>query len=172
MKRAFTLLELIIVLSIVILLATLSIPLLTINPEDELRSCLADLTHTCQLVQQQALTLGVNQTIVLATHSITYPVGQRSFTQELPPSLCWGFLDQVNGPPAIPTSKIIQAVTFPAENNIAQITFYPNGAISPGTAYIIDRDKRVMGAFACGVYPVSYIRRYLYKSHQWLPLGT
>lgn len=76
----------------------------------------------------------------------------------LPPSVEFGVLSGVKGPPSNPTRQIQSPITFENE----RIIFHPDGIIQPGTVYLISKDKQVMYALSSPVSQVSYMRIYRY----------
>lgn len=69
-----------------------------------------------------------------------------------------GFLPGVKGPPSSPTAPITSAITYPSNT----ITFHPDGSMSAGTVYFVDRNKTMMFALTSPVAHVSYLRLYEY----------
>lgn len=174
MRPGFTVTELLVVLAITLVLATISIPLLRPPAGHELKGFLTTLEHTCHWLQQRALATGQPHQLIIdqATKTISYQAGPTKRTVKLPAQLDFGSLPQAKGPPSDPKHQIIQIVTFPKTTSatVSQpgIMFYPDGAISPGALYLIDKAAGCMGALTCGVSQVSWIRVYYYHEPLWL----
>lgn len=170
---AFTLIELLLVLTITLLLATLSIPSFFSSTEQEIVKELDKLEAIIVYLQQQAVA-------TQKTHMIFFDQNQQGYlfdkngknvTFSFGNNICFGFLPTAYGPPGDPTAPIKQCIAFPInEKNIFFAKLFPNGKISPGSLYITDKYKKHMGALTCSVSQVSYIRKYVYQSDKWVPL--
>jgi prepilin-type N-terminal cleavage/methylation domain-containing protein len=170
MSGGFSLIELLIVVSIVLLLATIGAPLLLKRAKTAaLTTTLAELEMLCRCAQHIACASNAQQSVTLdlQRNTCTLTTKQQSWHVELPKTCSFGFLPDALGPPSEPVKKITQAVTFPAEKSQFKILFQPTGVISPGTAYIIDKQESQLGALTCGVSQVSYIRKYVYNNRTW-----
>ena len=166
MSGGFTLIELLVVVSIILILATIGAPLLLKRAATaDITAALSELELLCLCAQHTACASNQQQTITIdvANNRCTL----NTWCVELPKTCSFGFTPHALGPPSEPTKPITQAVTFPAETGQYTILFQPTGVISPGTAYIIDKQESQLGALTCGVSQVSYIRRYVYKNRTW-----
>ncbi|NDD53339.1 hypothetical protein EBZ39_05615 [bacterium] len=168
-RTGFTLLELLMIGAIVLVAATIAIPLLLQPADHDLVASLQELETLCLCAQYSAM--ASNQPCLInidaANNSCCLRVDQQTWAVKLPASCTFGFLPGLLGPPGDPRTTVTQAVTFQAETKQPAIIFQQNGIISCGTLYVIDRHKSLQGALTCGVSQVSYIRRYLYKNGQW-----
>lgn len=169
-KQGFLLIELLIVMVIVTVLASISAPWLAAPTRSSLIAVLQELEELCLCAQYTALASNQQQCIVIdqAKKTCTLMSSKPRWTVTLPVDFTFGFLENTLGPPGDPRQKITQAVTFQVENNQQYIFFKQNGVISVGTLYIIDRYKTLLGALTCGVSQVSYIRKYLYLNNRWV----
>jgi len=84
-------------------------------------------------------------------------------TIKLSPKVKFGVIPGTLGPPSSPKKEITNATTF-AEN---KIIFYPDGRISPGSAYVVDAARQIMYAVTVSVASVSYVRLYRYANNRW-----
>jgi len=154
----------------VLILASIGAPLLLRRSKTaDLTNALTELELLCRCAQYIACASNQQQTITLDTQENTCSLTtkQTTWQVELPKTCSFGVLPHALGPPSEPTRKIMQAVTFPSENNQCKILFQPTGVISPGTAYIIDKQESQLGALTCGISQVSYIRKYVYNNRTW-----
>ena len=159
-----------IAVSIVLILATIGAPLLLKRAKTaDLTAALAELELLCLCAQHTACASNRQQAVTIDTQQNTcmLTTSRQRWLVELPKTCSFGFLPNALGPPSEPTKKITQAVTFPIEKNQFKILFQPTGVISPGTAYIIDKQESQLGALTCGVSQVSYIRKYVYNNRTW-----
>jgi len=174
-RPSFSLIELLITISIAAILLSIAIPRMLSMHRYHLIHELEKLAVTCKYLQQKALASNTLQTLTfdITTNSYTFPApGGKQTVYKLPSTILFGSINNVLGPPATPTQPINQAITFKKDQKFDdqthfQAVFFTNGQISPGAAYLVDRDKKVMGAFTCAVSQVSYIRVYLYENNGW-----
>ena len=157
MKRGFSLIELLIVISIMALLACISIVGLRAGSQAHVRLELDTLHTACLYCQRCAQSTGQQHilTIDLADNSYTY----NGFAHKLAQSVVFGCIPAVAGPPANPTHAIENAITFANH----QIIFYPDGIVQSGSVYLTDTHKKVMYALTSGVGEVSFLRKYSYN---------
>lgn len=157
MKRGYSLLELMIVIAITALCATLSIALIPAFTAYQLQAETDVLYQTCVYLKQQALLTGLPQTLNfnLAHNSYTYG----TTTHTLPHPVVFGYMANSMGPPAHPHTNLSTACTF-AKNSI---TFHPHGSIDAGTIYLTTTKKNRMAAVTIAVSEYAYIRRYVYN---------
>ena len=86
------------------------------------------------------------------TNSYTYTGPQNKLIcTKLGKTVKFGFIHGVKGPPSLPTQPITKAITFSHSKEKQAATFSPEGKISPGTVYLVDTNKRVMGALTWGI---------------------
>lgn len=77
----------------------------------------------------------------------------------------FGFIEKVLGPPAEPTKKLTEAVTFPKK----RIILYKNGTISSGAIYLIDINRKHLCALTSSIAQICSLRKYYYKN-SWVNL--
>jgi hypothetical protein len=88
----------------------------------------------------------------------------------------FGFIDGVMGPPGNPTKKIEKFISLENvinntdRNTYDSFSFWPDGRITHGSIYLVDKANKSMGALTCSVSQVSYIRRYKYENLKWKSL--
>lgn len=174
-RRAFSLLELLITISIVTIVLAIAIPRIIPSEHTTLIYELEKMASTFTYLQQKALASNIPQTLTFDIPNNSYsfqgPSGKNT-VYKLPESLFFGCIQNILGPPAKPIQPITDPITFKkdhknTETPLFQATFFTNGQITPGAAYLIDQDKKVVGAFTCAVSQVSYIRVYLYENNAW-----
>jgi hypothetical protein len=78
----------------------------------------------------------------------------------------WGFIASAYGPPSAPIKNLLKTHTFPLDHKQARLFFYPNGTITCGSMYFVDKSKRFMTALSCGVGDETTIKIYCYKGHK------
>jgi prepilin-type N-terminal cleavage/methylation domain-containing protein len=169
-KYGFILIELMVVVVIILILASIGLPFITSNKQQALVATLHELEELCLCAQYTALASNKAQRVAIDVTEKTCRLTTctPSWTVTLPSDLSFGWLTEAKGPPGNPRDKITQPVTFPFENSQYSILFQQNGVISPGTIYLCDKDKTLMGALTCGISQVSYVRKYIYRKNQWL----
>jgi prepilin-type N-terminal cleavage/methylation domain-containing protein len=118
----------------------------------------AELEHIFTIalyLQRKAMTTGVEQSIVFDTSTQSFAFEDTQC--RLPKGVCFGIVPDVKGPPSwqIKTPK---SITFSCN----KITFYPSGAIQPGSVYVCDTKKEHMYALTIPVSYISLIRLYRY----------
>ena len=155
-KRGFTLIELMIVLSLFAILATLSITQLSFLDSTIVHTQLDELAALCYYLQQKAICS--NQELVLAFDIQKNEYHGGNHHAKLSKPVVFGYSQHAQGPPGQPTGPINKAITFPS----AQIRFYPTGIISSGTVYFTDTKKNHTYALSNAVSQLSYLRMYRY----------
>jgi Tfp pilus assembly protein FimT len=158
-KPGTLLIELMIAIAIIAALATIAIPSFKFMDRQLLSVEVERLYSTVTQLQRKAMLTSTNQTLKFDNNLYNFDKQKHS----LPKNLTFGFLHNVKGPPATPSKTITSAVTFPGK----KITFYADGKISPGTAYLIDEANKFMYAVTVPVSEVSYIRKYQFKNGTW-----
>jgi len=165
---AFTLIELLLTLSILLIIVTIGIPHFLNRDQFLLQHELEKLEVVCTYLQQKAAASNQKQTLIFdpQANSYWYIKNSKKIINPLATPLIFGFLNNAQGPPSQPTKPITQPITFGVDETTGalQAIFLPNGQISPGTVYLIDKHKKIMGALTCPISQVSYIRRYLYQN--------
>lgn len=170
---SFTILEILLVLSIVLIISSMGIPYLINRNQYDLKNELERLEVIFYYLQQRAIATNTPQELLFdpIAQSYSFKKNAQPITYTLSSRLCFGFIPTVLGPPGDPKNPISQAITFPLrDQNLHCVKLLPNGKIYPGAIYISDKQKNELGALTCGVSQVSYIRKYLYKSNRWIPL--
>ena len=155
-KNAFTLIEILIVISLIALIALLATTNITFFNRFIVRSEISRLHTTCRYLQQCAITTGKAQKLVFDVQQKSYQYEQ--CRQVLPSQVSFGIIPNALGPPGSAKRPIQKVITF--SNNT--IVFYPTGVISAGTVYLVDNAQHVMYALSNAVSQVSYLRMYQY----------
>jgi prepilin-type N-terminal cleavage/methylation domain-containing protein len=173
MHRGFTLFELLIVMMMILILCSMTIPLVVKNSSQALQQELEKLEITLLYLQQKAMGSDQEQQLLfdVLTHSYSYMSHQKWVRYTLPPEIQIGFIPAALGPPSHPTIPITSPTTFPlVKNSTFCVKSFQTGNFSPGSIYFIDKNKKTMGALTCAISQVSYIRRYSYMNGQWKPI--
>ena len=175
MKKSFSIIELLIVMTAVIFLFTLTIPRVSVMNRFVLQNEIDKLLTTFSFLQQRAVASNKLQDIVFNLNDNSYSYNLRNdkrFVHKLPRIIKFGFLPNVLGPPAKPKKKIVDPVSFKKINEKEyQVLFFTDGRVYPGTIYLVDIDQKNMMALTCPVSQISYIRKYRYDSGRWACLN-
>lgn len=168
---AFTILEMVLVLTIVTILCTISFPMFLDYDRQMVVQELEKLDITLRYLQQRAMVTQRVQSLTLTLTANSYRYNATHYV--MPQCICCGYLPSVYGPPGDPTAPITSVATFPSvAPGVYGIKIFPNGKISAGALYMSTINKRRMGALTCTVSQVSYLRKYLYESSQWALLAS
>ena len=171
MRSAFTLLEMLVVIAIVIILCTITIHSFGDDDTTLMLQELEKIEVILRYLQQRAMATQHVQSLVITTTDHAYRYG--SVRQTLPPRICFGYIATAYGPPGAPTAPLSQVATFPAVNPTTFILkIFPNGKMSSGTLYMRNYRGTRLGALTCTVSQVSYLRKYKYDSGQWTLLAS
>ncbi|KKQ11546.1 MAG: hypothetical protein WCS92_03285 [Candidatus Babeliales bacterium] len=185
LRKSFSLVELLIFLSLILVMVTVAVPRLDFFNNYFLSHELDKLFVTFSYLQQKAIAGNKRYSITfdLVNNSYSYQAGSsvtvpELVTTKLSDKVSFGFIDGAMGPPSSPTKKIEKFINL--EKNInnsdrklrEEVSFWPNGRISHGTIYLVDKSHKSMGALTCSVSQVSYIRRYKYENSVWKLFGT
>ena len=173
-RKSFSLVEVLISLSVIVIFSSLMIPhflnvkrYLLINEVDKL-------FVTFSYLQQRAIASNQVQKMFFDFSDRSYyyfdKTGKKS-VYNLADSIKFGFMKNSKGPPG-QTKKarnlIRNAVTFDLRNKPPRASFYPDGKITPGTVYLVDKEEKMMVALTCPLGQVSYIRKYKYDNGSWM----
>ena len=158
-----TLIELLIVVTLIAILATLAIPSWKFLKHQQIIEQLNQLQIICTTSQQKATSTQEKQTLTFEPNAHNFFFNQH--TEKLLPGVSFGFLPGLKGPPSHPKKPITQAITFPDQT----ITFYPDGTISAGTIYLINQQKEQY-ALTVPISKATFARKYRYQNNQWICL--
>lgn len=162
-RTGATLLELLVVVALIIVLVTLAFPAWRFLKTQQITEQLNQLQIICITLQQKA-------TVTQEKQSLTFNGDQRSYffnnqTEKLLPGISFNFIPGLKGPPSNPKKLVTRAITFPDQ----VITFYPDGTISAGTLYLINREQQQY-ALTVPISKASFTRKYQYRQKQWVYL--
>ena len=170
-RSSFTLIELIITITILFIVLAITIPkmpffnLIILNKETEL------MASTFSHLQQKAITSNITLELIFTTTANKYTyqtTSQKTYTHILPKPIQFGFRDKTLGPPSNHKNPILKSITFKRKNiKGPTVSFFPDGNISAGTVYLIDKNKKYMKALTCSVEETSYLRIYDYINNKW-----
>ena len=103
-------------------------------------------------------------------NSYSYPVTHKArVTRELSSEIRFGVKPGTYGPPGRPTSVIKKIATFELfddKKSIFVIRFFPQGQISSGTLYLLDRNNSCY-ALAHSISPYALFRVYKLEGELW-----
>lgn len=158
MHTGFSLVSVMMSVTIVGILMSLAMVNLSFLDQLIARSEVQALQATCYYAQQVAQARHQPCDIRCDTRDNTYTCnGHR---RALPHSIMFGVKPGVYGPPSTSKNLITTPITF-AHGTIRSAE---SGVLTPGTVYIVDRNKRYQYALSCSVSQVSYIRCYRYDN--------
>jgi prepilin-type N-terminal cleavage/methylation domain-containing protein len=155
-KKGFTLIEMMVVICLCALLATLGIMQLSFLDSTIVHAEVDKLVSVCSYLRQKSIATNTEYVLTFDTQKNEY--GGNGIHEILSSRITFGFLPSALGPPGSPSHKISQAITFPG----SAIHFYPTGIISSGTVYLVDKKKQHMYALSNAVSQFSYLRLYRY----------
>ncbi len=155
-KHGFFLIEVMIVVCLFVLVATLGMMQLSFLDDTIAHAEIDKLAGACTYLQQKAIATNSDQSLVCNTQKNEYRGD--NVCETLSSRISFGFLPNVLGSPGSPSRSIKKAITFPDSS----IHFYPTGIISSGTVYLTDKNKKIMYALSNAVSQVSYLRLYRY----------
>ena len=166
-KRAFSIIELLVCFAIIFVLLTISVPKFMFFNKFILTSQTDKLFATFSYLQQKAIASNQEQKLTFNLKNNTYSHDNKSY--KLPEVVRFGCLPGAKGPPSSPSKEIKKSITF-AKLSESQfcMSFYVDGKVSPGTAYLIDKDQKFMMALTCPISQVSCIRKYKYDDGRWV----
>ncbi len=156
-SAGFTLLELLIVLSLVTLSAGLGFAWVSVFDRFMVRLELDTLYTHCMRLQQEAQLTGQTKELIFDRVRQRYQIGQKQYV--LSSHVRFAERAEVQGPPSQSRGHQL-GITFVKNKMI----FYPDGIISSGTVYLTDKAKKYLYALSVGVSQVSYVRKYVYQN--------
>ena len=174
LKKSFSLIELLIFLSLLLIIVAVCVPRFDFFNKYLLSHDLDKLYMLFTYLHQKSIASNKKHvlTLDLAKNGFTY-FSTTPVSEKLSEKISFGFIDGAMGPPASPTKKIEKPVYVERpinntdRNTDNMIGFWPDGRITPGTLYLVDKAHKYMGALTCSVSQVSYIRRYRYENFRW-----
>lgn len=173
-NKAYSLFELLIIFVIIIIFATLTIPKFNFVNKFILQNEVDKLFVIFSYLQEKAMALNKQQELYFDLSNNTYSyIATNNFLKKykLPEIVEFGILSRVLGPPSRPNKIIKNPITFEKlDNNLHVIKFYPNGIISSGSVFFVDKNKKYLFSLNCPVSPFSCIRKYEYKNKKWILL--
>jgi prepilin-type N-terminal cleavage/methylation domain-containing protein len=164
-RQGFTLIEVMVVICLVCLIATLGMMQLSFLDDVIVHAEIDKLAAACMYLRQKAIATNTDQSLVCDIQNNEYLLDK--VHEKLSKRIVFGFLPNVIGSPGSPSRTITKAVTFPAST----IHFYSTGIISSGAVYVTDNNKKIMYALTNAVSQFSYLRLYRYRDKKWKLLG-
>ncbi len=153
-KKAFTLVELLVVVALICMLAGLTVHQFTFM-QGHVRSELDGLYQACLYMQRHALVTRQQQILTLDLDQHRYQFNGRNY--KLAKGVQFGIIP-AKGPPSSPNKHLTKACTFKND----QIIFYPDGIIDSGSVYLTNENHDLLYALTVAVSPYSYLRTYCY----------
>lgn len=172
-KSAFSLIELMLSITIILILFLIAAPKLSFMDDYFLYREQDVLCATIAYVQHKAI--ATNQSQILSfdlnknSYTYSYPKSKIQ-TDKLLHGVSFGFLSGTKGPPSKPEALVTKAITFDIKKEIPKIICLPNGAITSGTIYLLDKKKIKMIAVTIGITEIASIRKYAYEGNRWVML--
>ncbi|MBD3231995.1 hypothetical protein GF322_05060 [Candidatus Dependentiae bacterium] len=182
--KSFSLIELMLVLSTIIILLTISIPQITFLNKFILKNEVDKIFTLFCFTQQKAITCNQQQEIIFDLNQNSYKINleqqqnnqikySKNSQNKLPNTVKFGFFKDTLGPPSDPKKTIQNAITFKKlNNNQFKVSFYPDGKIEPGSIYFVDKNQQWMMALTVPISNVSYIRKYEYRNKKWFCISN
>lgn len=155
-NSGFTLLELIIVCALVACIALLATSNFGLIDRMAVHAQIDRLYGLCHYLQRRAIARNQSCTLSFDVHNHTYQYDD--VTVPLSSAVRFGTLPGAKGPPSSPTHALASPCTF-ARN---EIIFHPDGIISSGTVYLVDRNQRWLYALSSPISQISFLRAYRY----------
>ena len=117
---------------------------------------------TCLYLQRLAISSNTIQELSFNEKSNSY--SYETNINFLATDIYLGIISGAKGPPSAPTSILTFPITFANK----KIIFYPDGIISSGTVYLVDKTNNELYAMSSGIAHTSFLRKYHYdgKWHQ------
>lgn len=174
-KTSFSLIEIMIGLSIVMIICAF-LPVRFFDFERAMLFHELDMFFvTFSYLQQRAIACQSSQELIFDLKKNSYSYLQSTgklFVRILPQTVSFGFFQGAHGPPSDPRFPIKTSLTFPMQQGNIQIVFFADGKITPGTVYLVDKQRKNMVALTVPVSQVSYVRKYDYhqKNNKWVCL--
>lgn len=157
----FSLIELLIIIALIALASGLSVNLLYYTDKLLVKSELEKLYALCISLQYKAQLQG--KTLSLEINQVNNSYSFENKVYYLSKFVKFGLLNNIKGPPSLPSKTISNPITFKKEQNKHVINFYPDGTITSGAIYFIDSQKNYQFALSVSVAQVSFIRKYIHE---------
>jgi competence protein ComGC len=174
-NKGYSLFELLITVAAIVIFVTLTVPKFSFVNKFVLQNEVDKLYVTLSYLQKKAMALNKQQELYfdLINNVYSYTSINNSFKKyKLPQVVEFGILPGVLGPPSKPHKVIKNPITFEKlDNNLHVIKFYPDGIISSGSVFFVDKDKRFLLSLSCPLSPYSCVRKYEYKDKKWVLLS-
>jgi len=170
-SESFSLIEILIVISLFATIAVFTFPSFSFFEKQILKSDVEKVFVIINYLQQKALASNKNQKLFINENNNKYGyenINQKITLHSLNPKISFGFLEGSKGPPSNPQNLIQNKTTFPKENNLYVIKFEPNGQITPGTIYFINKKRNLMMAISTPISQISFIRIYTLNKNKWV----
>lgn len=155
-KSGFSLIELMIVVVLIGLLITMTVTNFSYFNRAVLTQEIDKLYAAILFTQNVATVTNSPQSMVFDKSKNAYLFNGR--IEKLAKPLEFGFIPLAKGPPSSPQHDINNPITFKNDT----IEFSPQGIISAGTIYLVDKDKTSMYALSSSISQVSFLRKYRY----------
>lgn len=172
--KGYSLFELLITLAAIVIFVTLTLPKFNFVNKFILQNEVDKIYVTFSYLQKKAMASNRTQELYvdLFKNTYSYATVNNSFKEyKLPKVVEFGLIPGVLGPPYNPSKVIKSPITFKKKDNLYVINFYPDGNISSGSIFFVDKDKKYLFSLSCPVAPFSCIRRYKYENNKWVLLN-
>lgn len=159
-SEGYFLIEILIVLAIISLLASIAIPSLNFLDRQLISSDLEKLNLAFYYMQQSAI--ASNRNLYLKFEDLK-SYSYDNYKEYLSKNVEFGNVNELKGPPSTQEKFNNKSINF--VNNRA--TFYSNGKIQPGSIYLTNKNKEYQYALTTPISQVSYIRKYKFENNKW-----
>ena len=168
-KKSFSIVEIIVSLSIFLIIVSISIPIIFNFDEYHLNNEMDQLFVIASYLQQKAIACYETQklTFDLNENSYAFEISGKQRKYFLSKSSQYGFLPSTLGPPGKPRTTITQAILFDNRIKFPMMQFFSDGTTTQGTVYMVNKKKNLMVALTCSVSPNACLRKYVCKNDQW-----
>lgn len=153
----FTLIELIIAITLISIIATLTLMNASFVHRFAVRSEVEKFASTCRYLQQLAMSTNREQHLTFDLQNNSY--AYNGTVVKLSSRVQFGIGNRpISGPPSAPTKPITHAITYAQQ----AIVFYPDGIIQSGIVYFSDTSSKYVYAVSTPVSQISFVRTYVY----------
>lgn len=170
-NASFSLLELMVVISILIIVLAITFPSLSFIEDSYLSHELDILYSTFCFMQKKAWASNQVQAIIFDIKDNSYSYKSLSGSScyyKLGNNISFGAIKGAMGPPSSPKNEIKLPITFERLNEDKFIVkFFNNQIISSGTIYLVNKIKSKMVALSVPISQISLIRKYEFKHEKW-----
>lgn len=168
-KPAYTLLELLIAASVIVIIVSIAIPKLKIDNSVTIKLELKRLKTYCNFLVRCAIITSKTQELTLNLPENSYAFDNK--TIKLDSNISFGILESIKILPNNSNKILEKFLERPSSFKNNKINFYPNGTTSAGIIFLKDKNQQYCLALSLGISQLPYIRCYEFKASRWQILG-